>query len=185
MTRTIATLLAIATIAGVAAPATAQTKYFARERLVGLTSASNGTPAAKTYVPTYSNTYGACSNKTKSKSIASCAQTDGTPAALSDCASFPQSKDAIACSQSSVCGNLYQGRQGTGSTKASEYIGSTQTFSDAESRCSVAASTRPGGVCRWDNTPNGLDGYAIYYMEGATLVTGAPTTRYSTQCIEK
>jgi hypothetical protein len=36
MTRTVAALLAAASIAGLAAPATAQTKYFVRERLMGL-----------------------------------------------------------------------------------------------------------------------------------------------------
>ena len=41
MTRTIAALLAAATIAGVAAPAAAQTKYFAREKITIL----NASPA--------------------------------------------------------------------------------------------------------------------------------------------
>lgn len=39
-TRTVAALLAATTIAGMAVPATAQTKYYARERLVGLTQAA-------------------------------------------------------------------------------------------------------------------------------------------------
>ena len=45
MTRTIATLLATATIAAIASPAAAQTKYYARERIVGMPdSASTPTP---------------------------------------------------------------------------------------------------------------------------------------------
>jgi hypothetical protein len=48
MTRTIAALLAAATIVGVAAPSDAQTKYFARERIVGVPTASAATPPPAT-----------------------------------------------------------------------------------------------------------------------------------------
>jgi hypothetical protein len=64
MTRTIAALLAAASIAGFAAPAAAQTRYFARERLVGMTTTSApseetpstyaGTWRSQSGTPTYS-----------------------------------------------------------------------------------------------------------------------------------
>jgi hypothetical protein len=51
MTRIIAALLAAATIAGIAAPAAAQTKYFARERIVGMPATTPATtpPPASGY----------------------------------------------------------------------------------------------------------------------------------------
>jgi hypothetical protein len=53
MTRIIAALLAAATIAGVAAPASAQTRYFARERLVGLAKPTPSEEAPSTYAGTW------------------------------------------------------------------------------------------------------------------------------------
>lgn len=44
MTRTIAALLAAATIAGVVAPAAAQTRYFAREKITVLNASAAGQP---------------------------------------------------------------------------------------------------------------------------------------------
>jgi hypothetical protein len=46
MTRTIAALLTATTIAGVCAPAAAQTRYYARERLATLTASTPSTPPA-------------------------------------------------------------------------------------------------------------------------------------------
>lgn len=99
MKRTIAALLAAASIVGAAAPASAQTKYYVRERLVGLTKSTTppATTAPVTYSPTYSSSYGACTNNVKSKPITSCSASDKSPAKLSDCASYPQTTDAMSC----------------------------------------------------------------------------------------
>jgi hypothetical protein len=48
MTRIIAALLAAASIAGVATPVAAQTKYFARERIVGMPKSAATTPPPST-----------------------------------------------------------------------------------------------------------------------------------------
>lgn len=81
MTRAIAILLAAATIAGIAAPAAAQTRYYARERLQGIASATTtrpaktkstcGVPAAGKWVHTAAATpYGTVTGSTQAETLA-------------------------------------------------------------------------------------------------------------------
>lgn len=103
MIRTIAaTLLAATSFIGLTSAAEAQTKYFARERIIGVSRTSQPT----VYVPTYSKTYGACAGSSKSYPIESCSTSDGKPANLSDCAAFPQTTGATSCQQYVTCGPL-------------------------------------------------------------------------------
>lgn len=83
--RTVAAIAAAATMTMLSVPATAQTRYYARERIVGMPL-----PDAVVYVPTYSTAYSACVGGSQSAPIESCATSQGVPARLSDCSSKPQ-----------------------------------------------------------------------------------------------
>lgn len=179
MTRTIAALLAAASIVGVAVPAAAQTKYYARERIVGMPISAATPPAdttpAVTYVPTYSTTYGACSGGTKSYALTSCKTSTGTAAALSDCASFPQTKGSTSCSQYSVCGTL-AGNSGPKSGAGAYMIpGGVSTAAGAQSACSsylTSSKITDPGVCYFvtGDANNAYNNTAVW-IKGTTVTS--------------
>lgn len=178
MTRTIAALLAAASIAGVCAPAAAQTKYFARERIVGLAKT-----AAVTYVPTYSSTFGSCVDGSQSKAMTSCTTSDNKPANLSDCSSFPQTTEAKTCMTGS-CESLISGGASSGGGKL-EYVGNTKSLQTANEICQTAVKTRTSGVCGWLNSANQsgiVYPYDVYYVPGASLQFGNGPTFYGAKC---
>lgn len=145
----IAALLAATTMA---TPAMAQTRYFARERIAGLSPNS-----AVTYAPIYSDTLGACTAGTQSKPIIGCKASDGTSADLSKCSSFPQSTGATSCTMGITCeplsGSKYPALKAgaTGNMKLADNVTSpaaAQTYCDAKAKtatepayCGHGAST--------------------------------------------
>jgi len=181
MTRTIAVLLAAAAIAGVAAPAAAQTKYFARERIVGIPKST--TPATTTapvaYSPIYSDSYGACANNRKSKPIASCSASDGSPAKLSDCSSFPQSTGATDCNVQ-TCGmapnTFIYYKDGTLPTQIDIPAG---TLDGARAQAKQICEANQAAIaCMMTRTTNAVAGVYVYtraYNLGTSNDNGAFT----------
>lgn len=146
MTRAIAAMLAAATIAGVCAPAAAQTKYNARERLMAMKNASSTAP---TYVATYSSGYGACVDGRQSASIASCKDSAGRTVANSLCSPQTAERDCV----QPVCALVEKGfYNGTGSVNSA---GRATTAQAATDLCN--GYIRPGqkGTCYWNASNNG------------------------------
>jgi len=110
MTRTIAALLAAATIAGVAAPAAAQTRYYARERLVGMPTSPSAAPAYG-YAAVYSTTYSKCSGDTQSAAIQGCTRSDGQDVETSFCSASPQTVSRACTSTRQTCGAFVEGKR--------------------------------------------------------------------------
>jgi hypothetical protein len=145
MTRTIAALLAAASIAGIAAPAAAQTKYYARESLTTKTT----TQAAPTYVATYSSSYGACVNSRQSANIATCKDKAGKTVANSLCSPQTTERDCV----QPICTLVEKGySSGSGSFNSP---GRAATAQGATDMCN--AYIRPGqkGTCYWNASNNG------------------------------
>lgn len=174
MIKTMAAMIAVAGALAIATPATAQTKYYARERLVGLS-----TQRPITYVPTYSTTYTACSNGTQKATIQSCATSEGAPAKLSDCAAQPQTVSRKCTAPTVTCGvpmSRYWWGDGTGTTD----LGTASTAGDAQKLCNdhVKGTTIPG-VCYWkSNSPTDPTGGVTYYRN-AGLYPNAPGVEYN------
>jgi hypothetical protein len=107
MTRTIAAMLAAATIAGVAAPATAQTKYYAREVLVR-TSVPSKTYTGTWGVSGYSSS-SCVSGKKEGTPITTCTDNRVADSSKSSCdpVKEPTGKVVSACFR--TCGTLVTG----------------------------------------------------------------------------
>lgn len=162
MTRTIAALLAAATIAGIAAPAAAQTKYYVRERLTTRTSS----PPAPTYVATYSSSYGACVNSRQSANISTCKDTAGKTVANSLCSPQTTERDCV----QPVCALVEKGfSSGSGSFNSPGRAATAQAATDI---CN--GYIRPGqkGTCYWNGSNNGEG--PVYMVVGEAKTS--PTT---------
>jgi hypothetical protein len=133
MTRTIAALLAAATLAGIAAPAAAQTKYYARERIVGMPTSSSSSDASgsvpsapSTGTPAFDGTWtsseGAsyCSGRVRQKDVAlSCNGTSCDPS------NKPSTNPIVVGSCTSVCQSKFtNGKWGSGTATSSAPAGS-------------------------------------------------------------
>lgn len=183
MTRIIAALLAAATIAGVAVPAAAQTKYYARERLSGMpkTSSEQQTTAPRTYTPVYSTTFGTCSGGTQSKPITGCTS-DNSTVAVSNCSAFPQSTGAQSCTTPTACGTLKAQTWFNGGTQNN--LGYVKGDLAAQEACNLfIAGTGKIGVCAWDNGNGSGSGPAYFFDGGTTRNPGTNFPRlYASAC---
>jgi hypothetical protein len=150
-----------------ATPATAQSKYYMRERIVGMPVANATPPAATTYVPGYSQSYGPCTNGTQSRQITSCSTSDGQATALSNCSSFPQSKGSQACS--ATCGTMVQ--RNFGPAGGGEYnLGPATSASDARSLCTTRSTSVGMGACGWNSSQK-----IAYFWQGVSAVDRGST----------
>jgi hypothetical protein len=186
MTRTIAALLAVATFAGVAAPAAAQTKYYARERIVGMPISSSsettpppatnpGTPAEITYTPTYSTTYGQCTFGSQSAPIAKCMGSDGMQVANSVCG--PARQQTTRSCTTVACRGVNSVRKGSGGTPY-EVGTSVSLVNDALALCASYANANAlgAGTCTYDKSTK-----VATYNQGGTTVPGTSNT-YAGDC---
>lgn len=176
MRRTIATVLAAATIAGFAAPVAAQTKYYARQKVMKAT-----TEQPATYVPTYSQTYSTCSGGTQSAPIASCAKSDGTAAALSSCSGSPQSvsRDCVP----PKCPPLVQ-YQWFATNTGYVNIAKVSSLAAAQNACEAEAAKGTPGVCGWTGDTKYGDYMNVYYHKSLAMQTlgSSSGTIYAVAC---
>jgi hypothetical protein len=147
MTRTIAALLAAATLAGIAAPAAAQTKYTS----MATNPPQTDPPAASepTYVPTYSSYYGACVNGLQTAPISSCKDGDGRTVSNALC---PSRSEPKACTQPSC--DIVQSGYSYGNASFNS-IGRASNAQDATNMCSKAMAPGKKGGCHWNSSNNG------------------------------
>jgi hypothetical protein len=146
MIRTIAALLAAATIAGVAVPATAQTRYYARERLMAMKKAS---PPVPVYTATYSSSYGACIDSRQSANITACKDSANKTVANSLCSAQTTERDCV----QPVCALVEKGyTSGSGSFNSPGRAATAQAATDM---CNVYIRPGQKGTCYWNASNNG------------------------------
>lgn len=136
-----------------AAPATAQTAYYMRERIVGVPK--------KTFTATYSQAYGACTNGKQSAPIVSCRSSDGTDAPLSSCGAQTTTKDCVVQS----CGPLQQYNSYSGGSLSN--IGRAANADEARTMCNAANRPFQAGACYYQASSTGGTG-PLYLVTGAS-----------------
>jgi len=163
-------LLAAATIAAVTTPAAAQTRYYARERIVGMPRGSSQPTApeqpAYVYSPIYSSIYSECTTGTQTAPIRGCTRSDGKAATISDCSSSPQTISRN-CSITSdgTCRPLQQDMANTGSGGLVISTGTISTPDQAQDLCDAYAKSRPTlkAACYYANSR------VVFYQSGTGL----------------
>jgi len=178
MTRTVAALLAAATLIGFAAPATAQTTYYAREHIVRLpksTAPTTPSAPAETYDATYSNVYGACSNDMQTAPIVSCRDSAGRTVSNSLCPAQSPPKTCLKAS----CGLVQKYF-----TNSSGSIGGTSTASTAQAAtdyCNGRITAGQKGTCYWNEIKTGPG--TVYLVLGSQVPLSSPqASQWASSC---
>lgn len=169
MTRNaMATLLTAATMMLGATPAIAQSKYYMRERIVGMSK----TP---TYTPVYSSTLGACTNGNQSKPITGCTASDGSPATIANCSGSPQFTEQVACTTTTKCALNATSYRVSGKTP--DYVGQVlnTSFLQDSPFLTIECQNRGMTVC-YTNRYTGAGGPQSYNVTGWKTNTGLTST---------
>lgn len=119
-------------------------RYYARERLVGLTASAPAAPPVYSYEATKSSsTFGACSGGFKSAPVTECTRSDGAVVANSFCAPKP-----VACG--TTCRPLASSQWvGTGGTAWDR--GTASNVDAAMAWCNAKKPAEYVGNCFWDS----------------------------------
>jgi len=174
MNRIVTLLLAGACVIANATPATAQAKYYMREKILGMKSTA---AQSRTFTPVYFGVFGTCTGGSQSRPIVGCTASDGSSASVSDCSSFPQTTGSTSCTAPIVCGNL------TSNTWVRNYAGQNNlgyvySAAGAKTACEAFADKTGGkGICGWDPSNQSGQYGPVYYLEGGTLYT--PDAQFS------
>jgi hypothetical protein len=182
----ITALLTATSAMTMATPATAQAKYYMRERIIGMPTASaeQGQDAPKTFRPVYADAPGACTGGIQSRPIVGCEATDRSPATISDCSAFPQSTGSSACTVKITCGPMtpyrYPGLKAgaTGHMKLADNVTSpaaAQAYCDAKAK----TTTEPAWCGHGSSTSQ-----AWWYPKSVSVLNERPSSPglYAADC---
>jgi hypothetical protein len=130
--------LACAMVAGVlvgAAPAEAQ-RYYARERIVGMSNQPS-------YSPVY-GPFGACTSGSRSAPVTGCATADGTPGPSTACSQTPKTET---CSSLRTCGTFTLNRWPSTRSDLGFFAASSMTEAQGRAKALCENTTKTGVNC--------------------------------------
>lgn len=126
-------------------------------------------PSRQTYVGTYTETYGACTNNNQTTPLVSCKRSDGTPVAASYCAATKSQRCSSGCE--AVSGDRWTGRFINGNTEVRRHSQAINGYSEIQAACESLYKSYGIGACFFaPTTRNGVPVWpsnVLYYEQYA------------------
>lgn len=174
MIRTTALLIAATTLA-TAGAAQAQSRYYMRERIVGIPAST-----AETYTATYGQ-FGTCMGATQTASIASCKDSTGKDVALTLCS--PQTKSQN-CTPAATCESIKPDRAANGPIIGQELQTKIITSTEVDAVCTRLLAKYPTmAICQSYNTASyGTKTIVYAYGPGSTFSADTTGKAFGAYC---